>query len=467
MNRPGAPLVSQAPETSRRGFIKRLVAGGITVICGTSLEACGDVVAPICDLVPPSSPPAFSPNIILILADDLGYGDLRPYGHSVLPTPAIETLASSGIVATDFYVSSPVCSPSRASLMTGRYPPRTTLTAVLLPSDTVGLPPSEYTLAEVLHPIGYATGIVGKWHLGHLQQHMPFNHGFDFFYGIPYSNDLVPLPLFRDEEVVGDVSAPESQESLMELFTEAAVGFIEHHRNAPFFLFLSHDAPHVPLYVPQAFQGRSGSGRYGDMLLALDWSVGRIIETLETNGLRQKTLVIFTSDNGPALDRAPDGGSPAPFRGGKGEVAEGGVRVPFIASYPGVIPAGRTTDVPFASVDILPTLATACGAPLPGDRFLDGIDMWPTMLGQAEEGPKALYFFLPYQDLPSAVRSGEWKLNLDTGRLFHLPTDARETSDMAVTFARIATQLERGAREWQATATKQELVSLRYGCSAG
>ncbi len=328
--------------------------------------------------------PARPPNVIVIYADDLGYGDLACYG-SRLSTPNLNRMAAEGARFTQFYSANPVCSPSRAALLTGRYPTRAGVPRVLFPSDTTGLPDSEVTLAQALKPRGYRTMCVGKWHLGHLPQYLPTSRGFDEYFGIPYSNDMKPRPLLHNTEVV---EAEATLETLTPRYTEQAVRFIERSKDAPFFLYMPHTYPHIPLAASPRFRGKSPSGLYGDVIAELDWSVGEVLAALKRNGLDNHTLVMFSSDNGPWFQ-----GSPGRLRGRKGSTYEGGVREPFLARFPGRIPPGRVVHEVASTMDIFPTVVKLCGAVLPPNP-LDGIDIWPLLTGRSQmlEREVLLYF---------------------------------------------------------------------------
>jgi arylsulfatase A-like enzyme len=344
---------------------------------------------------------AENPNVIIIFADDMGYGDVGCYGSDI-PTPNIDLLAKEGVRLTRFYSASPVCSPSRAALLTGRYPVRTGIVNVLMPNSRNGLPATERTLPKVLKERGYRTACIGKWHLGAAQESLPQRNGFDEFFGIPYSHDMSPLPVLRDgtvAEEAGDLAA------LTTRFTTEAVDFIRRNRNAPFFLYLAHVAPHIPLTPSAAFRNKSGHGLYGDVIAELDWSVGQVMQALRQNGLDENTLVVFTSDNGPWYQ-----GSTGNLRGRKGSTFEGGVREPFIARWPGRIPAGTATQGIGSTMDLLPTIARLAGADLPADR-VDGVDIWPMLSGaQPYVEREALLFFDSWQ--VQCVRWGPWKLHL-------------------------------------------------------
>jgi len=341
------------------------------------------------------------PNIVLIYADDLGYGDLGCYGSS-LTTPNLDGMASQGVRFTHFYSGSPFCSPSRAALLTGRYPTRVGVPRVLNPRDTTGLPESETTIAQVLKPLGYRTMCVGKWHLGHLPEYLPTRRGFDEYFGIPYSNDMDPVVLLHNSEKVEE---PARQDTLTRRYTEQALRFIDRSKGSSFFLYMPHTFPHIPLAASERFRGRSPQGLYGDVIAELDWSVGEVLGALKQHGLDDNTLVMFSSDNGPWYQ-----GSPGRLRGRKGMTWEGGMRVPFIARFPGRIPAGRVCAGAGSVMDILPTVARLSGAPLP-KRPLDGIDIWPVLAGERRELEREPLLYFLDNDLLCA-RSGRWKLHL-------------------------------------------------------
>jgi arylsulfatase A len=338
--------------------------------------------------------------MIVILADDLGYGDLGCYG-SQIPTPNLDRMAIEGARLTQFYSASPVCSPSRAALLTGRYPARTGVTRVLLPTDQIGLNSSETTIPKVLKQQGYRTMCIGKWHLGVRQDHMPTQHGFDSFYGLLYSNDMNPLPLMSNLRTLEELR---DQSNLTSRYTEQALNFITTPSEQPFFLYLAHSMPHIPLAASAAFRGKSGLGAYGDAVMEMDWSVGKILEALKASGLDENTLVVFTSDNGPWYQ-----GGAGRLRGRKGSTFEGGVREPFLARMPGTIPAG-TEPIGLASMmDILPTLAGMAGAQVPVS--VDGIDILPMLKGERAYMEREALLYFDDQHLQCA-RWGPWKLHL-------------------------------------------------------
>jgi len=341
------------------------------------------------------------PNIVLIYCDDLGYGDLGCYGSGIR-TPNLDRMAAEGIRFTHFYSGNPVCSPSRAALLTGRYPTRVGVPRVLNPKDTTGLPDSEVTLAQLLKARGYATMCIGKWHLGHLPQYLPTNRGFDEYFGIPYSNDMDPCVLMHNTEVIEN---PAALETLTPRYTQQALRFIENSKDRPFFLYLPHTYPHIPLGASERFRGKSPLGLYGDVIEELDWSTGEILSALKRHGLDNNTLVMFSSDNGPWYQ-----GSPGRLRGRKGMTWEGGQRVPFIARFPGRIPKGRTCAGVASVMDILPSVARLCGASLPPNP-LDGIDVWPMLSGQKPELDREALLYFDNAHLQCA-RWKQWKLHV-------------------------------------------------------
>jgi arylsulfatase A-like enzyme len=369
------------------------------------------------------------PNVVLILADDLGYGDLSCYGATGWKTPNLDKLAADGVRFTDFYVAQAVCSASRTALLTGCYPNRVGILGALGPQSQHGIHDDETTIAEVLKTRGYATAIFGKWHLGHHPKFLPVRHGFDEYFGLPYSNDMWPyhpgvahlplaerlkrwpyLPLIEGDKVINANVTAEDQKQLTTWYTERAIQFIEQHQTQPFFCYVPHAMPHVPLFVSDKQSGKSQQGLYGDVIQEIDWSVGQITATLERLGLSNNTLVIFTSDNGPWLTYGNHAGSSGGLREGKGTSFEGGVREPCIMRWPGKIPAGSVCREPAMTIDLLPTLAKLAGAELP-KLPIDGLDIWPLISGEANaKSPHAAFYFYWGQHL-QAVRSGKWKLH--------------------------------------------------------
>ena len=364
------------------------------------------------------------PNFVIVYADDMGYADIGPFsartGAARPRTPNLDRMAAEGVRLTNFYVAQAVCSASRMALLTGNYPNRVGIQGALNHTATYGINADEKTIAEVLKPRGYATAIYGKWHLGHEKPFLPTRHGFDEYFGLPYSNDMWPrhpqqknfypdLPLIENDAVV---KLDPDQSQLTTWYTEHAVSFIERNREKPFFLYVAHSMPHVPLFVSSKFSGKTPDGLYGDVIAEIDWSVGRILETLRKTGLDDRTLVIFASDNGPWLSYGNNAGSAGPFREGKGTTFEGGVRVPFIARWPDHVAKGVTSNTPAMTIDLLPTLAGLAGAPVSSDRIIDGRDAWPVIAGQRDaKAPHDVLYFYWGAEL-HAVRRGKWKLHV-------------------------------------------------------
>ena len=411
------------------------------------------------------------PNFVIINIDDLGYADIGPFGSSRNRTPNLDRMAREGRKLTCFY-GAPVCSPSRAALMTGCYPKRALpIPHVLFPANDIGLSPDEVTVAEVLKAEGYATAIVGKWHLGDQPPFLPNKQGFDLHFGLPYSNDMgpaedgvksdlgkplpkpkgagqPPLPLLRNGTVLKRV-LPEDQQSLVELYTKEAVEFIAASKSKPFFLYLPHSAVHFPIYPGKKWVGRSPHGIFSDWVEEVDWSVGRVLDAIREHGLAERTLVLFTSDNG-GTPRSVN----APLRGNKGSTLEGGMRVPTIAWWPGKIPAGTETDAVLGMFDILPTFAALAGGKLPPARKTDGVDIWPHLSGAKDAKPahETFYYFRGLR--LEGVRLGDWKLHFPvapkkakkeaTGkpRLYNLRTDIGESKDVAAENPEIVQKLE-------------------------
>ncbi len=354
-----------------------------------------------------------------MFVDDMGYADIGTFGSPNYSTPHLDRMATEGIHFTDFYVSQPVCSASRASLLTGSYANRIGIHGALGPSNTHGIHENEVTLGELFKAKGYATAAYGKWHLGHHPKFLPTNHGFDDYYGIPYSNDMWPfhpenpdawgdLPTIEGDSIVGYNT---DQSRFTTDFTLRSIDFIRSHAsvNHPFFLYIAHPMPHVPLFVSEERRGASGAGLYGDVIHEIDWSVGQILQTLQEMDIDDQTLVLFTSDNGPWLSYGNHAGNTGSLREGKGTAWEGGVRVPFIARWPGVLPQGLSVRTPAMTIDLFPTLAHLIEGALP-DHPIDGRNIWPLLTGKSETSPQAAYFFWYKRNELHAVRRDRWKL---------------------------------------------------------
>ena len=403
------------------------------------------------------------PNFIIIFTDDQGYEDIGCFGSPKIKTPHLDKMATEGRKFTSFYSANSVCSPSRAALMTGSYPTRVSVPGVLFPRHEIGLNPDEVTIAEVLKGKGYATACIGKWHIGHKPKFLPTRQGFDSYFGIPYSNDMTIdpealladninlrngftadrikkekpkknlVPLMRNEEVI---EYPCDQTTLTKRYTEEAVKFISENKDSPFFLYLPHTMPHIPLFASEQFKGKSKRGLYGDTIEEIDWSVGQILKSIKEKGMDQKTLVIYTSDNGPwKLDRGR-GGSAYPLRGYKFQTYEGGMRVPCIMRWPGKVPEGTSCDEVAASIDLMPTIAKLAGAKLLKDRKIDGKDIWPLMSGtEGAVSPHDMYYYYKGNRLESA-RQGKWKIRRSGKKsqsveLYDLDSDISETKNLA------------------------------------
>ena len=369
---------------------------------------------------------AEQPNFVIIFADDMGYGDLGCFGHPTIRTPHLDAMAGRGMKFTQFYVASSVCTPSRAGLLTGRLPIRSGLSKVLIPSSTGGMPADEITLAEALKEVGYATACVGKWHLGWQKQFLPGSHGFDRYFGIPYSNDMSPAiqpgnpvfeeapphPLIRDFTVTNPDHEPD-QRLLTKQYTDESIQFIQENAGKrPFLLYLAHTMPHVPLFASAQFEGRSRRGLYGDTIEEIDWSCGQVFEELRRQSIADNTLVIFTSDNGPWLAKKLDGGSAGPFFEGKVSTWEGGFRVPAIFSWPGRIKAGVTTSAFGTTMDLFTTLIRLGGGNVPTDRPIDGHDLASVLFENGPGREAEMYYYFGREMW--AVRKGPWKLHFKT-----------------------------------------------------
>lgn len=363
------------------------------------------------------------PNIVLILADDMGYGDLSCYGATDYKTPHLDRMAAKGMRFTNFYVSQAVCSASRAAILTGCYSNRVGIGGALFPNSVIGLNPTEEIIPEILKKKGYKSAIFGKWHLGYQKEFLPLQQGFDEFVGLPYSNDMwhfnvniknmnpeyPPLPLIEGNEMIKEIKTMDDQAQLTTLYTECAIAFIKKNRSNPFFLYLPHSMPHVPLAVSDKFRGMSKQGAYGDVIMEIDWSVGQIIQTLEKYGIADNTLVIFTSDNGPWLNYGNHAGSAAGLREGKGTSWEGGQRVPCIMKWPGNIPEGTVCNTIASTIDILPTLAGIVHAALP-EKKIDGVNLMSPMSGDETANPRETFFYYYQFNCLEAVRKNQWKL---------------------------------------------------------
>ncbi len=359
------------------------------------------------------------PNVVLFLADDLGYGDIGPYGAELISTPFLDQLAAAGVTLTSFYSSANICTPSRGGLLTGRYPIRLGLSEdVARTSNDIGIEADEITLAEALRERGYATSIVGKWHLGEEPERSPLLHGFDEFYGLLHSNDMLPLALMRGAEAIEE---PVDQTTLTRRYAEEAVAFIDRNAGNPFFLYFPHTFPHVPLYTSPEFEGTSEAGLYGDVVEEIDWSVGEVMAALERNGLTDNTLVVFTSDNGPWWE-----GSAGIYRNRKGASWEGGLRVPMIVRWPAGLPAGVTSPEPAMNIDVFPTVLGLVGASPPEGRVIDGRDILPLLRDGAPSPHEALFLF--DKSRIAGVRSGRWKLVVESQYRSALQSFAHETS---------------------------------------
>lgn len=408
------------------------------------------------------------PNFVVIFCDDLGYGDLGCYGHPTIRTPNLDRMAAEGQRWTDFYAAAEVCTPSRAALLTGRLPIRSGMAShrrrVLFPDSKGGLPDGEITIAEALKARGYAAACVGKWHLGHLPPYHPLKHGFDSYFGIPYSNDMKPTPLLRGEETEEE---PAVQETLTRRYTEEALKFIRASKDRPFFLYFPHTFPHVPLFASDAFRGKSPRGLYGDAVEEIDWSVGEILKALREEKIAERTLVVFTSDNGPWLTMNERGGSAGLLRDGKGSTFEGGMRVPGIFWWPGRV-APATIREMGSTLDLLPTFVKLAGGEPPSDRPIDGYDLSPVLFGRGPS-PRPSMFFYRGTTL-YAVRKGPWKAHFFTksgyGKdpeqahepplLYHLGIDPGEKHDVGAKNPAVIEEIRREAEAHRAAVTPAE-----------
>jgi len=419
----------------------------VILICGILSLSCHDSESGKVDS---------KPNFIVIFIDDMGYGDIGPFGSSINDTPHLDRMAEEGLKLSSFYVASAVCSPSRAGLLTGSYPKRVGLAkgpdhVVLFPGDSVGLNPSEITIADLLKKAGYATGMFGKWHLGDQPQFLPTEHGFDEYFGIPYSNDMWPkqnnwqfpyLPILNNKEVVDTVRTMEDQAQLASLFTEHAIDFIRQNKDQPFFVYLPHAFIHEPRAARSEFMGDAETVIEAQ-IEEIDWSVGQIMQTLRKEGLEDNTLVLFTSDNGGA-----DGSSMGPLRGGKGTVWEGGFRVPTLAWWPGTIPSASATEEVATAMDLLPTFANLAGIEVPDDRIIDGENISDLLKRPSEASSPHEHFYYYIKDELSAVRSGSWKF-IQPDKLFNLENDISESLNVAEEYPEIVERLKKTMNQFE------------------
>lgn len=412
---------------------------------------------------PMSSPPPRpenQPNIVLIMLDDAGWGDIHPDHSPVIDTPRIDRLAGEGMSFGQMYAGSSVCSPSRAALLTGRYPTRVGIPKVIKSKDRKGLSQYERTLPELLKQVGYRTGIFGKWHLGHHPRHNPLRHGFDRFFGVLQSNDQRPHKLLDGRRVV---EQPFEQRTLTRRFTDEAISFIRQHRNEPFFAYVPHTAPHIPLRPEKRFQGQSRAGIYGDVLENVDFHIGRLLDTLDEVGVADNTIVILSSDNGPWFQGSTNG-----QRGNKTTSWEGGIHVPFFVRWPGRVAPGSTCGEPASFIDLLPTLVGIGGGEVPKDRPIDGIDIRPVLHGRPMPERRALFFFNGWE--LDAVRSGRWKLRLPHRKqkhkkqrraLFDVVSDPREQYDLTTRYRAQVHRLQRMADQFSHEIRRQKPRALR------
>jgi uncharacterized sulfatase len=463
-------MPSEKKPISRRDFIKTgLIAGGGLLVAGGMGKHFYNVFGgkdydqmrteTLVNSVRVGDPKEL-PNIILVMTDDMGLGDLSLTGSQAIRTPSIDRMAAEGASLTNFYASAPVCSPSRAGLLTGRYPVRTLVSDVVQPPGPLdwafqyilgnvphGIPQDEALLSELLQQRGYRTGLVGKWHLGWESPYLPNENGFDFFYGGLLSHDTHPYHIYRNQQI--EIEEPVDFNSLTRNLNRESINFITENRDKPFFLYYAQHFPHVPLHASEDFRGKSEGGLYGDSVEELDWSIGEILNTLAEHGLDDKTLVMFTSDNGPWWE-----GSSAGLRGRKNLPFDGGYHVPFVARWPGVIPPGMTSDVPSMNFDLFTTSLSAAGIPLPNDRIIDGVDLLPILKGKKDTTPHEVLFFFKGRNL-MGVRKDNWKYyrrhNSDNGAypffpqgpfLFNLSTDPYESYNLLDDYPEIGQELE-------------------------
>lgn len=461
-------------QLNRRSFLKALGAGAVSLALPgyvNGYQRSGSKIS------------ADKPNFVIIFTDDQGYQDVGCFGSPHIKTPNLDRMAAEGMKFTDFYVAASVCSPSRAALLTGCYPPRVGITKVLFPRDNIGLNPKEITIADILKSRGYACACVGKWHLGHLPEFLPVNNGFDSYFGIPYSNDMDGVkdknknldrawqekdyspwnvPLMRNEEVI---ERPANQTRLIERYTTEAVKFIGNNKNKSFFLYLPHTMPHIPLFVSDEFYVEDVHKAYKATIEQIDSSVGRILEALKEAGVDRDTLLVFTSDNGPWLGKKHHGGCALPLRDGKFSTYEGGMREPCIMRWPGKIPAARVCRELCGTIDLLPTIAGLAGAKVPTDRVIDGRDIRPLMFGTpGAKSPHEAFFYYRGNNL-EAVRTGRWKLRRSKKNieLYDLEADISEKNNLKDKYPeivkRLASMMEEFDKELKANARPAGKVS--------
>lgn len=468
----------------------RISAATVLVIALAALTLVG------CSQAPESAGRVGPPNFVVVLADDLGYGDLGSYGHPTIRTPNLDRLAAEGQRWTNFYAGAGVCSPSRAALLTGRLPirngvqPISRSRRVFFPDSFGGLPHEEVTIAEVLKPLGYATAAIGKWHLGHLPDYLPMKQGFDSYFGIPYSNDMNAVggwqletffaepnienwdvPLMENED---ELERPANQHTITKRYTERAVDFIQANQEQPFFLYLAHTMPHVPLFASQEALGKSKRGFYGDVIQEIDWSVGQILDTLEQLDLSEETLVVFTSDNGPWLKMLQHSGTSGLLRDGKATTWEGGMRVPALFRMPGTIAPGVVEGIG-SSIDFLPTIAAMAGAESPEGVVVDGVDLGPTLTTLAPSPRTEMIFYR--RDELYAIRKGSYKAHFitetsyvaDTRRtlhdsplLFHVDEDPAESYNVAADHPEVVDEILQIARDHEKSVTQREPELEKY-----
>ena len=447
-----------------------------------SIALCLSLLAALTALHATAAPA--QPNLVIIFIDDLGYADIGPFGATKQRTPNLDRMAREGMKLTSFYAA-PVCSVSRAQLLTGCYGARVSVPGVYFPGQANGLNPAEFTIAERLKERGYATMCIGKWHVGDQPEFLPTRQGFDRYFGIPYSNDMQRkstqtgervVPLLRDDKVA-ELLTDEQQSRIVERYTDEATGFIRANKDKPFLLYLPHTAVHTPIWPGEKFRGKSANGRFGDWVEEVDWSVGRVLDTLRELKLAERTLVVFTSDNGPWLVKGPDGGSALPLRGGKGSTWEGGVRVPTIAWWPGKIAPGSVCDAVAGTIDLLPTAVALAGGTVPAQPVIDGRDLSPLLFGKTKESQReAHYYFAGYNI--QAVRQGPWKLAIaaqprsmgqntdpdasgNAPRLYNLDQEISEQTNLAAKHPEVVAKLQSLAAKMTAEIGGKEPAARR------